>query len=108
MGAVGVDSRIDETSTLDESRDTLVASVDAELRTLTELASIEFSVDARLCFDGLLRSMLSGRDGAFRPGDRAPDFEMVLEAHRRPKNLEAAVVISDARAALAVATFSSL
>jgi hypothetical protein len=90
-----------------ESREIVDASVENELATLAELASSELSVEARLCFDVLRRSKLSGRavpDGmlgaklAFLPD----------EAQIRPKKRLAAVVISDARAAFAVTIRDSL
>lgn len=104
---------MDEASVLDESREMVVASVEAELKTLAELVSIEFKVEARLCLDVLLLSMLMGRDdGAVRPGDScdAADFGDVLVevAQRRPKKREAAVVTSDVREAFAVAICASL
>jgi hypothetical protein len=50
----GVDSRLfDSSSFREESWDTVDASVEAELVTLAELASIELRVEARLCFDVL-------------------------------------------------------
>ncbi|KAK5624315.1 hypothetical protein RRF57_000031 [Xylaria bambusicola] len=107
--ATGVDPRIEASSALDESREIVVASVDAELKTLAELASIEFNVDAKLCFDVLRRNMLNGRRGADNPGDKVPDLgEEVLVVQRRPKKREAAVVTSAVLAALALAIFSSL
>lgn len=59
-----------------ESLEMDVASVDAELRTLAadevevevEFASMEFRVEAKLCLEVLLRSMLVGREGAANPG----------------------------------------
>lgn len=99
-----------EPSSVAESLETEVASVD-ELSTLAadeteeELASMELSVEAKLCFEALLRSMLRGREVAVRPGLRF-DVDLVLRelvelAQRRPRNLDAAVVTSDdARAAL--------
>jgi hypothetical protein len=87
----------------------VVASVDAELKRLTELASIEFNVDAKLCFDVLRRSRLNGLNGAGRPGDKVPDLdEELFVVQRRPKKREAAVVTSAVLAALALAIFSSL
>jgi hypothetical protein len=83
--------RIDELSVADESRDTLVASVDV-LNVLSEPPpSIEFKVDAILCFDGVRRKKLTGREGAVRPGLRLADFGNPLEpAHNRPRNRDAA------------------
>lgn len=80
-----------------ESRDSDVASVEAVLRTeeeeeaveeeeddvaiLAEVASMELTVEARLCLDALLRSMLRGREGgALRPELRPPERLPVLEA----------------------------
>jgi hypothetical protein len=103
----GVDSRLDaSSSSREESREIIEASVEAELVTLAELASIEFRVDARLCFDALRRNMLSGRDVAPEPGLRVVvDLGAIAdEAHIRPKNREAALVVSDVRLALAVTT----
>jgi hypothetical protein len=45
----------------EESLDTVDATVDVELVTLEELASIEFNVEARLCLDVLRLSRLNGR-----------------------------------------------
>lgn len=87
-----------------------MASVDVELVTLAELASIEFSVDARLCFEALRRSMLSGLAGAVFPGLRLVDLgdRLVVEvAQIRPRNRLAAVVISDPRTGLVVAVLDS-
>ncbi|KAH6607414.1 hypothetical protein Trco_003727 [Trichoderma cornu-damae] len=110
LGATGVDSRLAESSSavFEESRDAVVASVEDELVTLTELASTEFRVEARLCLEVLRRSMLSGLDGALSPGPspellgNAPD-----DAQIRPRKRAAAVAMSDVRAALAVATRDS-
>jgi RecJ-like exonuclease len=83
-----------------------------------ELASIELNVEARLCLETVRLSMLRGREAAaVRPGvrvlllavdgDAAPDAEdpnfgdEEVEAQMRPKNRDAAVVISSARRASA-------
>ncbi len=93
----GVDwTRIDELSVLEESRDIVVASVEAELRMLSDPPSTEFNVDAMLCFELDLRRKLTGRDGALRPGLKFADFVEELEPdQRRPRNLEAAEPTSD-------------
>src|SRR5690242_1820129 len=50
-------------------------------------SAVEFNVEARLCFDGVLLRKLTGREGADRPGLRDTDFVDELEGpHRRPKN----------------------
>jgi len=70
----------------------MVESVEVELITLSEPPSVEFRVDAMLCFDVDLRRKLAGREGALRPGLRFADFgtDAPEVDHRRPKNLEAA------------------
>jgi hypothetical protein len=90
-------ARTDEPSVLDESRDIVVASVEVELIMLSEPPSVEFRVDAILCFDVDLRKKLAGREGALKPGLKVADFGVdVLEAdHRRPRNLEAAEPTSE-------------
>jgi hypothetical protein len=53
-------------SSAELSREMLVASVETELRTLAadDVVDETASMDERLCFDVLRRSMLSGRDDA--------------------------------------------
>jgi len=115
----GEDSRLSlilsEEEDDDDWLDTLVTPVDALLTTLTELASMELSVDAKLCFDPLLRSIVTGVDGALSPGlrfaglvdddgDEEGDDEEGEEGDARPRNFEAAALIisSDARTAFAL------
>jgi hypothetical protein len=82
---------VDEPSVFDESRDTLVASVDVLNMLSDPPPSIEFSVDAMLCFDGDRRKKLTGREGAVRPGLRLAGFVNPFEpAHNRPRNRDAA------------------
>jgi hypothetical protein len=94
---------IDDPSVFDESLEIEVASVE-ELNMLSEPPpSIEFNVDAMLCFDGDLRKKLTGRDGAVKPGlkfiDLVDEFET---AHKRPKKREATEpTLSDCVTALA-------
>lgn len=66
----GVVSREKSSAVL--SRETLVASVDTELRTLAadDVVDEAASIDERLCFEGLRRSMLRGPDAAPSPGLR--------------------------------------
>ncbi len=121
----GADWRLEMSSAAELSREIEVNSVDAELKTLAaddnvelELASIELNVEARLCLETVRLSMLRGREAAaVRPGvrvlllavdgDAAPDAEdpnfgdEEVEAQMRPKNRDAAVVISSARRASA-------
>lgn len=79
-----------------ESRDTLVASVEVLLATLAELASIELSVDARLCFDVLRLRTPAGVDAGPRPG-LSVDFG---DGTLRPRNRDAATLTaSDVRTA---------
>jgi hypothetical protein len=91
---------------LEESLDIVVASVEVELVTLAELASIEFKVDARLCFDALRRSILEGRAGALVPGLRFEDL-LLFDAHMRPRKRLAAVVISEPLTGFVVAVLES-
>ncbi|KAL1838415.1 hypothetical protein VTK73DRAFT_4330 [Phialemonium thermophilum] len=77
------DPRADESSVGELSRVTEVASVDTELNTLAAEesddegpASIEVMVEARLCFDALRLSMLSGREA--NPGLRVLALVLVL------------------------------
>ena len=87
---------MDELSVFEESRETVVTSVEVELRMLSELPSVEFKVDAMLCFEFVLRRKLTGRAGALRPGLRFADFvEEDVPDQRRPRNLEAAEPTSE-------------
>jgi hypothetical protein len=54
------------------SRETVVASLETELRTLAadDVVDETASIEARLCFEVVRRSMLSGRDTAPCPGLR--------------------------------------
>ena len=101
----GVDSR--PSSVLEESLDIEVTSVDDELVTLAELASIEFNVDARLCLDALRRSILVGLAGAVFPGLRLEDLLLVEVAHIRPRKRLAAVVISEPLTGFVMAALDS-
>ena len=122
---VDADVTFDDSRSVALSREIVVASVDAELKTLAAddevvdaAASIELRVEARLCFEVLRRSMLSGREGALSPGlsvlpgaggddeegavvaaacANEANFGVEGEAHRRPKKREAAVVTSNTR-----------
>jgi hypothetical protein len=87
---------MDELSVLEESRETVVASVEAELMMLSAPHSMEFSVDAILCFDADLRRKLTGRAGTLRPGLMFEDFEVLaVPDQRRPRNLDAAEPTSE-------------
>jgi hypothetical protein len=89
-------ARRDELSVLDESRETVVASVEAELTVLSEPPSVEFRVDAILCFDVDRRRKLAGRVGALRPGLKFAGLVEALDTDQsRPRNLDAAEPTSE-------------
>ena len=72
--------------------DIAVASVDTALSWLSTL-SIELRVDVKLCFEGVLRSRLEGRDGAVTPRLEVGEVTFAVElvpVQKRPRNREAA------------------
>lgn len=94
---------IEEASVFEESLEIEEASVDV-LNTLSDgPPSMEFSVDATLCFEGDRLRKLTGREGAVRPGLKFTDLVDEFEpAHSRPKNREAIdPTLSDGTTALA-------
>ena len=77
-------------SVFEESREIDVASVEELIMLSDPPPSIEFKVEAILCFEGERFKKLEGRAGAVRPGlrlvDLVDEFELV---HKRPRNLDA-------------------
>jgi hypothetical protein len=72
--------------------DIAVASVEVALRWLSVL-SIELRVDAILCFEGVLRRKLEGREGAATPRLEVGDVTFAAEfepVQKRPRNRDAA------------------